>query len=196
MRFSLVAAWLLLLAGVGCAPIPASRYVPLANTVDVVYSDCAFNTHVPVGVRLPVGAAMATVAINTYRSRQYLELRLDVPTGTTLRFASAALQISGPAASSVSNFRSISLVDSPVRRLDGGPPNRENDLAIHELMQGGEVGPPSMRTSRHFWVVAPIEAAAELHVRLPPLIENGTVVHDLQAHFRRQVVVGFALVNC
>jgi len=77
----------------GCAPWPGTRYVAVVPPGELVHSSCAFNEHVPVGVRMPVGAATALVTVAEHRGRPYLELRLDVPPGTTLRFEADTLEV-------------------------------------------------------------------------------------------------------
>lgn len=80
-------------AGGGCAPWPGTRHVAVVPPGELVHSSCAFNERVPVGVRMPVGAATALVTVAERRGRPYIELRLDVPPGTTLRFEADTLEV-------------------------------------------------------------------------------------------------------
>lgn len=221
------AAALVLAAACGaCAPWPTTRYVAVVPPGELVHSSCAFNAHVPVGVRMPVGAATAHVTVARHRGRPYLGLQLDVPPGTTLRFEADALEVvarrgapaggagaGAPAAGgeqapgpvTTARFQAISLVDNPLAQLDGttSADVRARQLAIDAPMPGGPgmttAGVPvSGPTTRHYWLAAYLDLAqAEaFEVRLPPLVEEGRQVHRLRAVFEPRTVVVVALLNC
>lgn len=192
----------------GCAPWPGTRYVAVVPPGELVHSSCAFNEHVPVGVRMPVGAATALVTVAEHRGRPYLELRLDVPPGTTLRLETDALEVvgrRGAQESRVARFPGISLVDSPIRQLDGpvSAGVRARQLPVDATMTGGHgapVAPPAApgASHRHHWLATFLEVAGAqaFEVRLPPIVEDGRVTHRLRAVFEARTVVAVALFNC
>jgi hypothetical protein len=189
----------LALTASACAPLPTTRYVPVADERNIVYSSCSFNSHVPLGVRLPVGAASATIKAVAHEGRHYLDLRLDVPPGTALQFDGDAAQLTTQGATRALRLPAMRLVDAPVwQTQDDAPLLRDAFVPIQTAMPGGEVGPPTMRSPRHYWVAVPLGSSpgSEFEVALPPLVENGQQAHRLLARFRSQAVVVVALMNC
>ena len=197
----IVAACLVASLGGGCVPMPRSQYVPVAASGDVVYAECVLNSHIPVGVRVPIGRAFAVLKLGEHEGRTYVELRLEVPPGTTLSLDGDLVEVetTGEPVRSQARFPSISLVDTPIlnsHSMVGAV--RDQQLWVGSRMVGGEVAAGSVRSHRHFWLAAYIEVARtqELKVTLPPVVEDGAAVHRLQVAFRAKTVVPVAVINC
>lgn len=198
--FRTAAVWLVSLV-CGCVPLPRTQYVPDVDATQLVYATCALNTHVPVGARLPVGKAEAILELRRHQGRTYLELRLDVPPGTTLRFEDdlVELRAAGGVAPSSARFPSISWVDTPiVNSRSTVEAVRDLQRPVRSPMVGGEVGVGAARSPRHFWLATEVQIpqAPAFDVLLPPLVEEGAGLHRLRVSFRARTVVAVAVINC
>ena len=184
-----------------CAPIPRTQYVPVVPDNQLVYSECAFNSHVPVGARLPVGRAVAFAKLGTHSGRTFFQVMLDVPPGTTLSLGSDLVEVDAvnSAQRSTARFPSISLIDTPIiNSYSSNPAVANQQLPVSTPMVGGELVAGTSRSYRHFWLASYIEGVEnqELHVLMPPLLEDGTTVHRLRIAFRPRTVVAVAVINC
>ena len=99
-----------------CAPLPMRVYVADAPQSALVYSQCSFNTHVPVAVRLTAGPVWATLSLLNREGRSYVQLQFDIPSGVTVTLDddSVSLNTSNPSSVTKSRFPSVSLVDTPI----------------------------------------------------------------------------------
>jgi hypothetical protein len=188
-------------AAAGCAPVPTQVYVPDVPAGQVVYSTCPFNTHIPVGVALGVHGVDARVSLGRHDGRTFVELRLDVPEGTTvvLQDGRITLETIDPPGMTRAEFPVVSLVDTPivngVSRAEGADAWRQPITAplVGRRMQAG-----SRSFNRHFWLAAYVDTASadEFWLGLPAFTINATPVSLPRLHFRRRTAVAVALLNC
>lgn len=194
--------WAAAFLAAGCAPWPRTTFVPEVPPQALVHSDCAFNTHVPVAARLAVGQAVALIGITqTGDGRRHAELRLDVPTGTTLRFEDDRLEVRRPGGDllATGRFAGVSLVDNPVVNLSSPVADvRARQLPLQAPLVGGEVGVGASRSPRHFWLAAEIAVPDDgtFELVLPALRDDTGAVHRLRLRFKVQKLLAVATINC
>lgn len=191
----------LVLAIIGCAPIPIHVYAPRVPGAQIVYSSCAFNSHVPVGVLVAAASVEARVSLATHNGRPYVEARFDIPEGSTviLRGSTVLVETANPHSSSQAEFPVVSLVDTPIINNYSSVPGAQQwrlpttAPLVGQRMQAGHVS-----FNRHFWLATYVEAASasDVWLTLPQFTVNGTPASLPRLHFHRESVVAVALINC
>jgi hypothetical protein len=186
---------------VACAPLAQSVYVPRAEGGVVEYSPCAFNSQVPIGLRLNGAGIQAHIKLAEHEGRRYVELRLEVPQGTTVQLLAPRLSIrSGqPSASFIAEFPTASLVDTPIVNASSPVAAVQSlQLAPTAPLVGGLVQAGRHSANRSFWFASylPPGAAEELVVELPAMTVNKVAHTFAPIHFTRESRVVVALINC
>ncbi len=184
-----------------CAPVPMRIYVADVPQVALVYSQCSFNTHIPVAVKLTAQAVTATLALSKNDGRPYVQLQLDIPTGTTVAFDDdiVIVETSSPSSVSQSRFPSVSLVDTPiVNSTSSVPAFQRLQIAVRSPLEGGSLRIGTHTSARHFWLATYVETASaeDVTVSLPGFSLNGTHTSFSPVRFRAQTLLGVALMNC
>jgi len=187
--------------GAACAPLPMRLYVGETPQSTLVYSTCSFNTHVPVAVRLTAGDVLATLALAKHDGRPYVQLQLDIPTGTTVAFDDDAvsLQTVNPSTVTLSRFPSASLVDTPIlNSYSTVPAAQRQQVSVRTPLVGGSLQMGARTSDRHFWLATYVDTASaeEVTVSLPRFRLNGVSTSLPPVRFRAQTVLGVALINC
>ena len=182
-----------------CAPLPMRIFVADAPPSDLIYSSCAFNTHLPAAVKLQAGEVAAILSLSRYEGRPYLELQLDIPQGLTLVFQDDVVRLSAghPDSLGQARFPNVGLVGSPILnslRLA----TAQYQVPVLSPLVGGLLQIGAKTSPRHFWLatIVDIGSADEVTVTLPSFRLNG--VHTVLApvRFKAQTVLGVALMNC
>lgn len=196
-----VSSLLLVLAATGCIPHPMQVYSPDASAGQIVYSSCALNSQVPVGVRVAAADVDATVSLARHSGRSYVEMRLDVPEGKTVVLQDAIVKVAtaDPQASSQAEFPVVSLVDTPIVNNDSAEPAvRQFRLSTTAPLVGRRIQAGKTSFNRHFWLATYVEttSAREVWLTLPSFTVNGTPASLPRLHFLRQAVLAMAVFNC
>jgi hypothetical protein len=201
LRSALVfgAALMALLAA--CAPILTHVYVPEVPAGALVFSGCAFNSHVPIGAALKLGSASAIVSMSDHAGRAYVELHLEVPAGTEIQLEDDAISVATSASSPTTSFKfpSVSLVDTPiVNSYSKLSVVQAWQLPVNAPLVGATVHAGANQSGRHFWLATYIETggAPSAFVTLPRLRVNTVSQAGPSVAFRRKLITAVALLNC
>jgi hypothetical protein len=194
-------ALILALVAAGCTPVPILMYAPEVPGAKVIYSSCAFNSHVPIGVSMGVAGIEALVSLRSHEGRPYVEVRLDVGEGKTLILQDGTIEIAttDPESSGRAEFAVVSLVDTPiVNNYSAVPGLQEQRLAITAPLVGQSIIMRNLSFDRHFWLATYIETASaqDVWLTLPRFTLNGVQASFPPLHFRRKSVVVVAVLNC
>lgn len=188
-----------------CVPIPLRIYVPEAPDGRIVYSSCAFNKHVPNGIEFTLNKVKATASIQRLEGRQFIELIFEVPADYVVQMKSARIDYThGPERTHASAvFNEIGLVANPILARHRKIPN------IGSLVQPffdpiigvtfpNKVTPASSFPHHNFWLAAYIDILPtdEVWLTLPAFTVNGVSTVLPQIHFRQELLLGVALMNC
>jgi hypothetical protein len=192
---------ILALVAVACVPVPMQVYAPDVPGGKVIYSSCAFNSHVPIGVSVSAAGIEAIVSLGSHEGRPYLEARLDIPEGKTLTLQDGIVEIAttDPQSSGRAEFAVVSLVDTPiVNNYSAVPGLREQRLAITAPLVGKSTMAGNVAFDRHFWLATYVETASaqDVWLTLPRFTINGVSASLPPLHFRCRPVVVAAVVNC
>ncbi len=185
----------------GCAPMPLTVYVPEVPAESIVRSPCAFNSHVPVGASLALGAASATVMLARHAGRSYVEVRFEVPAGTTLRLEDDAFEVSMGRGEPGVRFRfpAVSLVDSPLASAASDlPALKAQQVPPGTPLVGADPPPGVTGRGRHFWIATYVDIgkSGRVEVTLPRMRVNGDGLARVRVAFRRETMAAVALFNC
>jgi len=186
---------------VACAPLPTHVYVAEPGVGTTLFSTCAFNAHVPVGLTFGVSGIDAIIHLGTNDGRTFLEMRLDVPEGKTVVLQSASIEVAtlAPKGALRAEFPSASLVDTPIiNSLSSVPSVRSQQLPPTAALVGGKVQAGNNLSSRHFWFATYIDigSAEVVLVTLPDLMVNGALSSVPRIHFSRKSMMVVATINC
>ena len=174
-------------------------YVADAPQADLITSACAFNTHVPLAVKLQAGPVVASLSLSRHDGRPYLELQLDIPDGVTLMFQDDVVRLStgNPDSLGQARFPNVGLVGTPILN-SLRPATAQYQVPVLSPLVGGLLQMGAKTSPRHFWLATYVDigSADEVTVTLPSLRLNG--VHTVLApvRFKAQTVLGVALMNC
>jgi hypothetical protein len=194
---SLILVWV----AAGCAPIPTQVYAPDVPGAKVVYSSCAFNSHVPIGVSVGAAGIEALVSLSSHEGRPYVEVRLDIAEGKTVTLQNGTIEIAttDPQSSGRAAFAVVSLVDAPiVNNYSPVPGLQEQRLAITAPLVGQSLVVGNVSFNRHFWLATYIETASaqDVWLTLPRFTINGVEASLPPLHFRRKPMLVVAVINC
>lgn len=184
-----------------CAPHLSRVYVPQVPADALVFSACAFNSHLPVGAVFKLGSASATVSMSEHAGRAFVEVRLEVPAGTEIQFEDDLMLVTRHPSGAADTFRfpSVSLVDTPiVNSYSELPALQAQQRPVVAPLVGATVHAGANRSGRHFWLASYVETggAPSVVVTLPRLKVNGVAQDAPRIAFRRDWVASVALVNC
>ena len=184
-----------------CAPIPMQVYVAVAPESNIIYSSCVYNTHVPTGVRVSAGDVSANVSLSKYKGNSYVQLRLDIPSGTTLKFDDDVVQITteNPRTSSQAVLPNISLVDTPiVNSYSNMAAIQKLWLPVRAQLVGERLYAGGNGFDKHFWLATYVDtsSATDINIEFPRFSLNGVPTQAIQVRFKSQILVAVALINC
>lgn len=185
----------------GCVPVPAPIYAPDPAQGRPLFLSCAINKSVPGGIELQVDGVLAQVDLNQRSSRGYVEVRLDVPPGKTVRWQSDLVSIvlhdGRPPVQA--RFPNISLVDSPaINSFDTPPALAQYIVPVQTPMVGGSIPLGTRLWPRHFWMAARVDTgrAPTVTVTLPDMTVNDVPARFPALDFHRSVFVVLTPLNC
>ena len=208
MKIASVQILLTLCLGLGlaaCVPIPLRIYVPEAPDGRIVYSSCAYNKHVPNGIEFTINKVKATVSIQRLENRQFIELIFEVPADYIVQMKSDRLDyVHGLTRNRASAaFNEIGLVANPILARHRKIPDIASRVQPVFDPIVGETFPKKATHAtsfphRNFWLATYIDIspADEVWVTLPTFTVNGVNTFLPEIHFRRELLVGVALMNC
>lgn len=189
------------LAATGCAPLPIQVYVPSSPDGRVIFSPCAFNTHLPIGISVGTAGVEAVVSLSKHGGREYVEARFEIPEGKTLVLQESSIQLEtdAPLSSARFEFPTVSLVDTPiVNSYSEVADIRMRQLPTTSPLVGGQVAAGRVSSGRYFWLATYVETASakDVWLSLPRITVNGVPASFPRLHFHQQPVIAIALFNC
>lgn len=204
-RKSSLTLLMMLLFLAACVPIPLQIYTPEASPESLAYSSCRFNTHVPVGVVKRVGPATVTISLLEHAGRNFVQVHIEVPSGTVLQLADDSIAVVTNVVTAVATdaarfkFPSVSLVDTPIV-------NSYSSLAVLQDQQlpstaplvGSDVRAGANTSGRHFWLATYVEtkSAEKVFITLP-IVKLNSVAQVLPTiEFTKKTMAAVALINC
>jgi len=184
-----------------CVPLPTQRYVADVPGGKLLYSTCAFNSHVPTGVSLNIQDIELLVSLARHEGRDFIEVRFDIPEGKTLQLPepTAKVETSASATYAQVRFPAVSLVDAPIlNNASAVPAVQQDQLPPTALLVGQRVMAGGAAFSKHFWLATYIDTgdAEDVWVTLAAPLVDGSARPVPRIHFRRQSMTVVALFNC
>ncbi len=143
-----------------CVPHPSQVYVADSDVGTTLFSGCALNSHVPVGLKLDVADVDVILGMTQHGGHHFLEMRLDIPAGKTVTLQSDTADITTqlPPGRFRAVFPSASLVETPaVDALRTDPLMRAQQGPTTAALLGGTVHAGHQVSDRHVWFAAPID---------------------------------------
>lgn len=197
--------WLIaitLLACSACAPVPVHGYVADVPDGEIVYSSCPFNKHVPMGVAFERDSVRVQVSIFRDKRRDYVEVWLQIPAGKAVALQNGTVTVRRDRAPLAhdSSFPNVSLVSNPiVNSYSHAPGAQERLLAIGTPLVGERLTDAGGYSwDKNFWLATYIDtgSADDIWVTLPAFTINGVPADVAPLHFRRELIILVALINC
>ncbi|MEO6897306.1 MAG: hypothetical protein ABI218_11745, partial [Caldimonas sp.] len=100
----------------GCVPFPTTAYVADPTPGTPIYASCSLNRSVPVGTALEIHGVRANVSLMRNNDGGFVEVRFDVPSGTTLVLEGNVVKVDRRSGQNAerATFPNISLADRAI----------------------------------------------------------------------------------
>jgi len=189
------------MATTACVPLAVPLYSANPAQGKLLFSDCTITKNVPNGIELEIDGVVAHVKLEQAFSRQFVEVRLDVPANRTVQLQSdvVAIDLHNELPPIETHYPNISLVDSPgVNSFDTPSALTRYMLPVNTPMLGGAMTIANRAWPKHYWMAARVdtERAEAVTVTLPGMLINGIPARFPGLDFRRGLFVMAVPLNC
>jgi hypothetical protein len=159
------------------------------------------NKHLPEGIAFTREGVRVTVRLGKQGSRDYVDVRLEIPAGKTVVLRSHTIKLdrrdSRPVQESVlPNINPVG--PAIVSSYSGNPAWQKEMLPVDTPLAGSTTIDHAMVLHKNFWFAAYIDpmSAQDIWITLPQLTINGKPVGVEDVHFKRRLMILVALINC
>ena len=184
----------------GCVPFPTTAYVADPTPGTPIYASCSLNRSVPVGTALEIHGVRANVSLMRNNDGGFVEVRFDVPSGTTLVLEGNVVKVDRRSGQNAerATFPNISLADRAIFSSYHPSPALEKYMVpVGTPLVGSDRVMIERHRGMHFWIAARADIDADdVWVTLPSLTINGVPADVPELHFHRKMILAIAPLNC